>query len=84
MLRKLLLFAVVLPVLALFASAPAHSQDAAAIQRWRMRCALLGGDLTEPLEILAFRRCLASLPRDPANSSGPVKNPFEEHPLLAQ
>lgn len=38
------------------APAPAQSPDA----NLRLKCALLGGDLSEPAEILAYKRCLAA------------------------
>ena len=37
-------------------AAPAAADDA----NLRLKCALLGGDLSEPAEILAYRRCLAA------------------------
>jgi hypothetical protein len=48
----LLLAALVLSVMLL--PAPAQATN------WRLMCAILGGDLTEPGEVAAFRRCLTT------------------------
>lgn len=63
----------------------ASAQDAEAARRWRMHCAAVGGDLSEPGNILLFRHCLAQAPAGAAApDAAPMVNPFANTPLVAK
>ena len=73
-------FALLLPLVS-----GASAQDADAARRWRMHCAAVSGDLSEPGDILLFRQCLAQAPAGAAApDAAPVANPFANTPLVAK
>ena len=64
----------------------AWAQNAPTEAQLKLRCALLGGDLTEPGEVMAFKRCLAAAHAQAiqqGGAGGPQVPPAPHPPIAA-